>query len=68
MQQEVIEPRQAIKATQNDRDRDGRRELVASVAYALWDSRRDRNAPDDPEADWFNAEELVEDLESFNGA
>ncbi len=39
-------------------------DLIASVAYALWDQRRTRNDPDDPEADWLNAEELIEDLES----
>jgi len=39
-------------------------ELIASVAYALWEQRRTRNDPDDPEADWFNAQELLDDLES----
>lgn len=39
-------------------------DLIASVAYALWAQRQNRNDPDDPEADWFNAEELLEDLES----
>jgi hypothetical protein len=41
----------------------GRHGLIASVAYALWEERKRRNAPDDPEADWRNAQELVEDLE-----
>ncbi len=39
-------------------------DLIASVAYALWELRQRRNDPDDPEADWFNAEELVEDLKN----
>ena len=38
--------------------------LIASVAYALWEERKRRNAPDDPEADWFTAEELVAELET----
>jgi hypothetical protein len=36
-----------------------KRDLVASVAYALWEDRKRRNLPDDREADWYRAEKLV---------
>lgn len=39
-----------------------KRDLIASVAYALWQDRKRRNLPDDPDADWFDAEELIADL------
>ena len=39
-----------------------RRALTASVAYALWEERKRRNMKDDPEADWYHAEELITDL------
>ena len=59
---------EAIHSLPENLEQADRHELIASVAYALWDARQDRNAPDDPEADWLNAEELVEDLESLHGA
>jgi hypothetical protein len=36
--------------------------LTEGVAYALWEARRQRNLPDDPEADWYDAEQLIEEL------
>ncbi len=39
-----------------------RRTLTESVAYALWEERKRRNMSDDPEADWYHAEELITDL------
>jgi hypothetical protein len=36
-----------------------RRALTESVAYALWEERKRHNAHDDPEADWYHAEELI---------
>ena len=39
-----------------------KRALTESVAYALWEERKRRDVPDDPEADWYRAEELVTEL------
>ena len=39
-----------------------KRALTESVAYALWEERKRRNVPDDPEADWYHAEELITEL------
>ena len=39
-----------------------KRDLIASVAYALWEDRKRHNLPDDPDADWFQAEELISNL------
>lgn len=39
-----------------------KRALTESVAYALWEERRRRNVHDDPEADWYHAEELITEL------
>jgi hypothetical protein len=39
-----------------------KRALTEGVAYALWEARKQRNLPDDPESDWYDAEELIEEL------
>ena len=39
-----------------------KRALTESVAYALWQERKRRSVPDDPEADWYHAEELITEL------
>jgi hypothetical protein len=39
-----------------------KRALTESVAYALWEERRRRDLPDDSEADWYHAEELITEL------
>jgi hypothetical protein len=39
-----------------------KRALTESVAYALWEERKRRNVPDDPEGDWYHAEELITEL------
>jgi hypothetical protein len=39
-----------------------KRALTESVAYALWQERKRRSLPDDPEADWYHAEELITEL------
>jgi hypothetical protein len=39
-----------------------KRNLVAAVAYALWEDRKRQLLPADPEADWYSAERLIEDL------
>ena len=39
-----------------------KRTLTENVAYALWEERRRRNIPDDPEGDWYHAEELITEL------
>jgi len=39
-----------------------RRALTESVAYALWQERKRHNVRDDPEADWYHAEELITEL------
>ena len=39
-----------------------KRALTESVAYALWEERKRRNVHDDPEADWYHAEELITEL------
>jgi hypothetical protein len=39
-----------------------KRALTESVAYALWQERKRRSVPDDPDADWHHAEELVIEL------
>ena len=39
-----------------------KRALTESVAYALWEERKRRNMHDDPEADWYHAEELITEL------
>jgi hypothetical protein len=39
--------------------------LIAAVAYALWEDRKRQQMPDDPEADWYAAERLIEDLWSY---
>jgi len=39
-----------------------KRALTESVAYALWEERKRRNVRDDPEADWYHAEELITEL------
>ena len=36
-----------------------RRALTESVAYALWEERKRRDLPEDPEADWYDAEALI---------
>jgi len=40
-------------------------DLIAAVAYALWEDRKRQQMPDDPEADWYRAEELIEDLWNY---
>jgi len=52
-------PRQHRDASDGRVDR---RALTESVAYALWEERKRRNMSDDPEADWYHAEELITDL------
>lgn len=39
-----------------------KRALTESVAYALWKERKRRGVHDDPEADWYHAEELITEL------
>jgi hypothetical protein len=39
-----------------------KRALTESVAYALWQERKRRSVPEDPDADWYHAEELVIEL------
>jgi hypothetical protein len=39
--------------------------LIAAVAYALWEDRKRHQMPDDPEADWHAAERLIEDLWNY---
>ncbi len=39
-----------------------KRDLIAAVAYALWEDRKRQSMPADPEADWYSAERLIEDL------
>lgn len=39
-----------------------RRTLTKSIAHALWVERKRRDVPDDPEADWYQAEQLIEEL------
>ena len=39
-----------------------KRALTESVAYALWETRKRHNVDDDPEADWYHAEELITEL------
>jgi len=39
-----------------------KRAVTESVAYALWEARKQRDLPDDPESDWYDAEELIEEL------
>jgi hypothetical protein len=46
-----------VPGTQADK-----RALTESVAYALWQERKRREVPDDPEADWYHAEELITEL------
>jgi predicted component of type VI protein secretion system len=41
---------------------------VASVARALWAARKQRHEPEDPEADWHRAEQLIEELRSHRCA
>ena len=45
-----------------------KRALTESVAYALWQERRRRDVPDDPDADWYHAEELVLELWNHRAA
>jgi|HubBroStandDraft_6_1064221.scaffolds.fasta_scaffold187281_2 hypothetical protein len=51
------EPPRAVSDVEADK-----RALTESVAYALWEERRRRNVHDDPEADWYHAEELITEL------
>jgi len=39
-----------------------KRALTEGVAHALWEARKQANLPDDPESDWYDAEELIEEL------
>jgi len=39
-----------------------KRALTESVAYALWEARKQRGLADDPESDWYEAEELITEL------
>jgi hypothetical protein len=39
-----------------------KRALTESVAYALWQERKRHYVHDDPEADWYHAEELITEL------
>jgi len=39
-----------------------RHDLIAAVAYALWEDRKRHNQPEDPVADWCRAEELIRKL------
>jgi hypothetical protein len=39
-----------------------KRALTESVAYALWKERKRHNMHDDPDADWYHAEELITEL------
>ncbi len=39
-----------------------KRALTESVAYALWRERKRHYVRDDPEADWYHAEELITEL------
>jgi hypothetical protein len=46
-------------------------DLIAAVAYALWEDRKRHNKPDDPLADWCRAEQLIMELSNYrpdNGA
>jgi len=40
------------------------RDVIAGVAHALWEERKRRHLPDDPDEDWLRAEQLVEELRS----
>jgi hypothetical protein len=39
-----------------------KRALTETVAYALWKERQRRGVDDDPNADWYHAEELITEL------
>jgi hypothetical protein len=39
-----------------------KQDLIAAVAYALWEDRKRHNRPEDPIADWCRAEELITEL------
>ena len=51
-----VEPRDGLEAQVD------KRALTESVAYALWEERKRRNVHDDPEEDWYHAEELITEL------
>jgi hypothetical protein len=41
-------------------------DLIAAVAYALWEDRKRHNQPEDPVADWCRAEELITELWNYS--
>jgi hypothetical protein len=54
----------AEPASRQDQSPAETRDIIAGVAHALWVERKRRHLPDDPEADWYRAEQLIEELRS----